>query len=200
MSLERIRKAILDEARAEADRLESEARARRDERLAAAARELELEFKRRFEAASENARREVERRLARRRAELNMELLRERNAILDRLFRQAAARLADSPDEHYQRVVAQWMKEIPQGVAGDVLCNERDAARLSPLIEKLNASRAPEARLRLVAGDRPAMGGVIFRTEKFEIDLSLDSRLAALRVELAPQVAKMIFGDARLGP
>jgi len=194
MSVERIREAILKEARAEAARIEAEARARHNERIEAAKRSLEQEFQQRFESGRQRAERETERELARRRSEHSMDLLARRNAILDRLFQDAGRCLAEAPDEQYRTVVQAWMKEVPAGVAGEVLCNERDAARLRPLIDDLNAARDPDAKLRLVPGDRPHRGGVIFRTEKFEIDLSLDARLGRLREDLAPEVARMLFG------
>jgi vacuolar-type H+-ATPase subunit E/Vma4 len=57
----------------------------------------------------------------------------------------------------------------------------------------VNASRPPGALLSLVPGATPNLGGVIFQTDKFEVDLSLDERLARLREELAPQVAEILF-------
>ncbi len=193
MSLERIRQAILTKARQEAEKIESEARVRREEELAAAGRSLQEEFEHHYQRASEDAQREGERQVVHRRYERNMELLRQRNALLDELFQRAARRLADCPDGRYREVVRGWMREIPPDAAGEVLCSERDAERLAPLIEDLNRSREADARLRLVPGERPAAGGVIFRTQSFEVDLSLDSRMARSREELTSKVAEILF-------
>jgi len=194
MSVERIREVILAEARGEADSIESEARRRHDERLEAARKQIEQEFQRRFEQAERRARQDSERRVLHRRSEHNLALLQQRNTILDDLFRQAGEQLRDLPDEQYRELIGAWMEEIPPDAAGQVFCHRRDEGRLRPLLDGLNGSRGADARLDLQPGDGPETGGVIFRAEKFEIDLSVDTRLASLREELAPEIARRVFG------
>ena len=196
MSLEYIRDAILADARAEAGRIEATARANRQERLEAARKSLDAEFARRLDRARRDAEQEARRRLMVRRSEHNLKLLKRRNEILDEVFEEAAGRFCDLPDEDYRSTVAVWMKELPADAGGEVLCSERDTERLAPLIEELNASRGPQARLKLVRHSEPLRGGVLFRAERFELDLSLDARLAQLREALAPEVAAVTFtGD-----
>ncbi len=193
MTVQRIREAILSEAREEAGRILSEARARHDRRLQAACSSLDSELEQRLERAQQEAQQESQRQIMRARGRHNLALLQRRNTILDELFRQAAERLVGLTDEQYCAVVEGWMRQVPAHQPGDVLCTEPDGERLAPLIEKLDASRAADAQLRLVPAERPTLGGVIFRTDKFEIDLSVDTRIAQLRQELAPQVAGIIF-------
>jgi vacuolar-type H+-ATPase subunit E/Vma4 len=96
-------------------------------------------------------------------------------------------------DEEHRAVMESWMRELPADTAGQVVCNERDRARLEPLVAKLNAGRPLEARLELSQQSAPLLGGVLFKTEKFEIDLSLDARLRQLREELVPEVSRIVF-------
>lgn len=193
MSVRRIREAIQSEARQEAEKMMADAQARHDEQLEAAARRLDEEFERRFERARQDAEQESRRRIARTRAQHNQALLRRRNEILDDLFRQAVERLTGQPDEQYRDLARAWLQQVPQDAAGELLCATRDGDRLAPLIEELNRSRDAGAQLTLTPGDRPERGGVVFRAEKFEIDLSLDARVAHLREELAPEVAATVF-------
>jgi V/A-type H+-transporting ATPase subunit E len=193
MPLDRIREAILSEARREAESIESEARARHDERMKAAAAELDDEFNRRLQAAKEHARQECERKVSQSRSQHNLALLKLRNAALDDVFRAAAEQLVKMPDDSYRAFVLARLKNAPEDVGGELLCAVRDEARLRPVVEELNRTRREDARLKLVAGDRPALGGVILRTGKFELDLSLDSLVERLRQELAPAVAGMLF-------
>lgn len=193
MTVEHIREAVLSEARREAEKITAEARARHDEWLEEARKKLDAEFERRFERARQQAEQESQHRIMRKRAHHNLALLRRRNEILDDLFRQAAGRLAGLSDEQYCAVVADWMQQAPHDGAGEVLCTGRDAERLAPLVEKLNRSREAGAQLTLTPADRPALGGVIFCTERFEVDLSLDTRIAHLREELAPETAAILF-------
>jgi len=193
MTVERIRDAVIAGGRAEAAEIAARAQAEHDRRMEDARRSIEEEFRRRFEDARQHAEQESVRAVLHRRAEHNMMLLEKRNAILDDLFRKAAARVAAMPDDEYLRLVGRWMAQVPADAAGEVLCAQRDAGRLAPLVRALNASRKPGAQLCLTPAERPQVGGVIFRAEKFEVDLSLDSKLVALREELAPRIADMVF-------
>jgi len=193
MSPERIREAILSEARREAERIEAEARARFQERLAAATEALEEEFGRRLHQARDHAQRESDRKVAHARSQHNLALLELRNRILDEVFQEAARRLANLPDEQYRQFVKGRLKEAAGSQGGELLCNRRDAARLAPVVEELNSGRPTDARLVLVPGDRPSLGGVVLRTGKFEIDLSLDTQMAQVREQLAPEIAEKLF-------
>lgn len=195
MTVERIRQAILDEARAEAEKIEAEARAGHDGELEAARRRLDQEFEQRFELGRQAAELDAHQRLMLARSRHNLALLQRRNTILNDLFKGGGDWVAGLDDGEYRALIAGWMGEVPDGYGGEVLCNERDAARLAPLVEELNRARPPGAQFILVPGERPALGGVIFRAEKFEVDLSLDSRLARLREDLAPEVAQMVFPE-----
>jgi len=193
MLVERIKKAILDAARAEAEKIESEAARKRGRDLAAAREQIEREFAGKFDAARQAAERESRQKLMQARSAVALELLARRNSILDDVFQQAAERVRDLPDDEYRKLVGDWMAYISAGSGGELLCRREDAERLGPLVEQLNAARDQAAALKLVPGDAPLLGGVILRTEKFEVNLSVDSRLANLREEMAPEVARMIF-------
>ena len=195
MSLEHIKQAIMAEAKAEAEKIEAEARSRCETKVEAGRAEIEGEFARREERSRLLAQQESHRRVMERRSRHNLALLQRRNAILDDLCRQAAERVTNLPDEEYSTVIEGWMKELPQDVGGEVLCNERDQVRLAPVVERLNASRPPHASLRLARHEEAFLGGVVFRTGKFEMDLSLDARVRRLREELAPQMSQTVFPD-----
>lgn len=195
MPLDHTREVILAEARAEAERILKTAQARRQEKLENAREALEDEFARRCERARHEAQQHAQRRIIARRAKHNLELLARRNEILDDLFAQAAQKLATLPDGEYRTVVQGWMRAIPDDVGGTVLCNERDEERLAPLVAELNEGRSEEAKLQLARHPAPLRGGVLFQTATYEIDLSLDARVARLREVLAPEVARAVFPD-----
>ncbi|NLW51247.1 MAG: hypothetical protein GXY85_10490 [Candidatus Brocadiaceae bacterium] len=193
MSLDHIRETILAEARAEAERILATAEEHKRQRLEAAREALTMEFERRRSRAEHELRQRADREIVARRAEHNLALLKQRNEMLNSLFDRAAERLAALPDDDYCAVVGRWMESLPADVGGRVLCNERDAERLAPLVERMNEHRAADARLRLERHDGPLSGGVLFRAGRFEIDLSIESRLRRLRETLAPEVAELLF-------
>jgi len=193
MTVERIRQAILSEAHQEADKAVGDAQQRHQLRLQGATRALEEEFERRFAHARQEEERESRHKVMAVRARHNLELLGRRNAILDDLFRKAAEQLRGLPDEKYRALLKAWAAQFPQDQGGRVLCRHDEGDRLAPLIEELNAGRPAGARIELTPGERPALGGLIYCADKFEIDLSFDTRLERLRQELAPQVAAIVF-------
>ena len=195
MSLDHIRQTVLAEARAEGERILATAREHKQQRLDSARESLDAEFVRRREQAEHEQRQQADRQVVARRAEHNLALLKRRNDILDELFNRAAECLADLPDEEYAAVVGEWMQALPDDVGGTVLCNERDQERLAGLVARLNERRPEGARLRMAEYWGPLRGGVLFQTDNYEIDLSLDSRLKRLRETLAPDVARLVFPD-----
>lgn len=195
MSVDRIKESILAEARAEAEKIVSAAQREHDEALNERKSALDAEFSRRREEARQKIEQEANRDVMQVRMGKNFEILKKRNAVLDELFEKAAEKFTQLSDDEYRSVVENWMKDIPSDMAGEVLCNEKDEQRLAKLVEKLNSKRPDGAKLELKKHDRPLRGGVIFRSEKFEVDLTLDSRLATLRSEIAPGVAEILFDN-----
>lgn len=193
MSIEYTRRLVLREAQAEAERIESEARAKADATLSSRRREAESEYARRLERAQEEIRQECERAVMQRRAEHNLALLKRRNEILDALFEQAGQQVARLPDDQYCALVGEWLHQVPADAGGELLCGAQDRKRLAPLVRDLNAGRPAGAQLTLRAHDQPVTGGVVFRGDKFEMDLTLDARLRMLRETLAPDVARIAF-------
>ncbi|MFP4028757.1 MAG: V-type ATP synthase subunit E [Candidatus Brocadiia bacterium] len=195
MTVERIREAVLSEAREEAEEIVREAQELHDSRLESKKKEIDRELEGRYEQKGRRAEQEQERRVMNRRSEHNLKLLQMRNSILDDLFKRAGQRVAELPDDQYRELLAEWMDEIPGGTEGKVLCREKDADRVRPLIDELNQERETDAQLELVPGDDPELGGVIFQTEKLEVDLSVKSRVNSLQEELAPEIAAEIFPE-----
>ena len=195
MSVDRIKEAILAEARAEAEQIVSDAQQQHDDAMSERKSALDAEYSRRREEALQRIEQEANRDVMQVRMGKNFEILKKRNAVLDDLFEKAAEKFTQLSDDDYRSVVGNWMKDLPGDMAGAVLCNEKDQKRLAPLVEKLNSDRPDNAKLELEKHDRPIRGGVIFRSEKFEVDLTLESRLAMLRSEIAPEVAGILFKD-----
>ncbi len=195
MSMDRIREAVIEEAEEKAQKIESEARARCEERLEQGKEQIEQEFQQKFEEQRQKIERTCERRLIQERSKHNLALLEKRNEILDRLFEQAAERIFKLPEDEYRELIGSWIAEIPGDTSGTVICHTDDAERIRPLIDDLNAGRNENTQLEVEEGERPERGGVIFRTGKFEIDMSVERRINDLRDELAPTIAQKVFPD-----
>lgn len=193
MSMERIREAIIEEAEEKAREIESEARQRCEERLQRGKEDMEQEFQNKFKQERAKIERKCERRVIQERSQHNLALLEHRNEILDQLFEKATQQISNLPADEYQDLLAKWINEVPEDTSGTIVCHTDDVDRIRPLVDDLNASRSEDAQLDLKEADHPKHGGVIFQTGKFEIDMSVKTRINTLREELAPVIAEKVF-------
>ena len=79
-------------------------------------------------------------------------------------------------------------------VAGKVLCNERDRALCRTILQRLAQEGQTGFTLaeEPLGADAPA-GGVVIRTERFDLDLSLEAALAELRERVMPDLIALAF-------
>lgn len=224
MSLERIRQGVLDEAKAEAERLIAEAREKRDREIAAAKKRLADEKQKRI--GDEKARLEQVRSQAvsnARRIE-RLAVLKAKNRFVDKAFAAAREKVAALPDGEYLQLLEKWIVALDAANAGEIETGRRDAKRIDQaFVERVNAKRGPgraDAPHALRDKARPAGykehkmlspmpagkftrgsseldidGGVVIRTPDYRIDLSLRAVLDALREELTPVIGARMFPE-----
>lgn len=192
MSVERIKNTIIGEAEEEACKIKKEAEAKRDERLEKSQHKIEGEFKQKLENAREEMDQESERKIIQKRSKHNLELLKKRNEILNSVFEEAYKQLKSLDDAAYQSMLAAWAEQIPEGVAGKIFCNSSDIDRIKPLVMDINKNKDVDIGLDV---DDEIDGGIVFRSENFEIDMTVRSKMHESREELAPEVASMLFPE-----
>lgn len=197
MSIEKIHKALLEEARTEADRIVRLARLRAEQGLEKARREIHEEFERRENELRARLDAERELYLVNLRTEQRQEILARKNKILNTIYERLAKRLDDMPRDDYRALMARWLANVDPGVSGEVAVNLRDRALLEEgLLEEVNRSRDESSQLRLADEPIDVRGGFVFRCDRFELDRTLDSLLMRLKEETALELAAEIFGRA----
>jgi V/A-type H+/Na+-transporting ATPase subunit E len=193
MGLENVEKAVLAEARAEAEEIAAEARSSLNERVAAAGREMDERFEARHKREMARLQSEHNRELSRARTDARLAVLKEKNAVIEKAFAGALEKLAELPEEKFLALAGKWLREVPADLEGRIATGERERAMLSgAFIEKINAGRSGKLTLSDEAG--PVGGGLVVRAEKFEFDFSWAGRLADRKGALAPEVAAILFG------
>lgn len=196
MALERLRQSVLEEAKAEAERLLAAARATRDARLKAAGERAEAE--RQVRVAQERRRLEQEREqaLANAARRERVETLAEKNQLITRALEAAREQVHALPDPDYLALIEKWLLAVDPDVSGEVNTNARDAGRVTPeFLERVNRQRPASGRLRRGRSDLPIGGGVIVSADRYQIDLSLEAMLGALRETLTPRLAAILFSE-----
>jgi len=199
VTVENIKNAILADAGKEAERIREVAQKRADEKVRAAKRQLQQAFERRVREAQQHHEDLKNRAIIALRSTLSMELLSAKNAAIDEAFAEAVRRVVNLPDDGYRKLLLKWLKEAaPDGSAHLVLA-ERDRNAFGRwLVDEINAARPAEKAISL--DEDPGelgeiAGGFILRTEKYEVDRSLDSIVSKLEEEMAPEIAAELFGD-----
>ncbi len=192
MSVERIKNTIIGEAEAEAEKLVEQAQSEKEDKLTKGRSKIDSDFQRRFEQAEKKLKQEAERKVMQKRSQHNLELLKKRNELLNSVFEKAAEHLTNLDDEAYRNMLSEWAQQLPDGIQGEILCNSSDAERLMPLVKDLNKDRDKDAELTLVE-DTEVVSGMVFRSQNFELDMTVRSKLNEMREELTPEVAAIIF-------
>lgn len=183
MSAEGLKKAVLDAARGEAERLIAQARAAAQSAHKQATEQAERAAAARLEQARQQAAQEHLQALAVRERENRLETL----AAKNRLLEQAFARAADA----FRALPLEGLKELYR----------RELAAIDLQEAVLRVPRGTRAEFEALASKRcrveedPSLeAGYVVERKDFRLDRSLAARLDEIRGRLRPQVAGLLFG------
>jgi len=196
MSLESVRKKVLERAKQEAEAIVKEAETKAASDLAEAKRRISRDLEAALERKRSELKEDLNRRLAEIRRRQRMEILTEKNRLIDTIFDELKEKLLSLEGEAYWRFVEKCLQEIPDGLSGSVHFPPRDRARLPEgLLDRIN-SRRRSGKLTLGEPAEGIEGGFIFRSERFEMNASLGHRLGELRHDELMRLSKELFTEA----
>lgn len=194
MSLEKIREAIVTKAEKEKKDIIDKAKVEYEQKIHAATRTIREGIERRLKGIEEKYQEEINRQVISLRGEHRLRLLKIKNSIIDNIFSQAIDLVVNQPDGKYLDMLERWIFKIDSNLPGELFFNARDLNRIDQgFIDRINRSRRSEAKVDLNKNPIDIKGGFIFKTKRFEIDQTLDTIMADLRMELAPSIAKDLF-------
>jgi len=203
MSLERIRKTILEQAEADAEQVRRDAETKAGEIVQSAGQEAAAGREAALEHTRASCGEDVTRRRSRLQAELRMAVLQAKSGLVAQAFDTALERVKGLPESDYLDLMAQWLAAAaPQGQAAvsdgrtcEIVANERDRALMDgEFLERINAGRSESERLSLAKEIGQMQGGFVLRSEEFVVDVTLDSQIGLLRDEILTEIAKALFG------
>ncbi|MEJ2745520.1 MAG: V-type ATP synthase subunit E family protein [bacterium] len=196
-SVERIRETVRVEASTEAARILKEAREQVERLLGDARRAEEEKGRARRDAERARCEREVSREIARAHQASRLALLGARNRAIDEIFAKVREEVLNLSPERYVKMLRVWFAELDSSSGGEIIAASRDTRSLATLIEEANKGRAHESRLTLSKETAPFESGFIFRTARYEVEISLDSWLGERKAEMSPRIEKELFGEGR---
>lgn len=194
MSIERITKSILDDAEKEAARILHAAQIATQRKINSAKEEQKKNLTERSKALEAEFEEKKVKELSNLKASYGQQLLGIKNAIIDDVFKRAMQNIASLSDGEYLSVIEKWLHAI--NTAGQISISSKDSKRIThELISRINQARKESSRLSLSKDFADISGGFILKTEKFEIDYSIDAIASNLREGLGPRIAKELFGE-----
>ncbi len=189
MGTENIRQKVLYSAKAEAERILSEARRQAAERVAAAKSESEARIAAETEATRRSLEQQHEQQITARRAANKLRLLELKGTILNEVFHTAVERLVGDRTGDYAAWLAGQLAEV-EGMEGRIVPSAADREAIETWFSQHKAHR-----LELASENAPIRGGFLLEGTQVDADFSLDARLAEIRTELLPELARKMFSS-----
>ena len=194
MSLDKIRDAVINKAQKEKEEIIARAKAVSELDVLAARKAIMEGIERRLGGIEAEFREEIKRQTASLNREHRLRLLEMKNRIIDDIFIRAIDKVINLPDDKYLAWMERRFLKIDRKLPGKLCVNARDLKRIDHLfMDRINSGRQEGSRIDLNQDPIDIKGGFVFRTNKFEIDQTLDTIMVDLERELAPMIAKELF-------
>lgn len=195
MEAEQVVEKILSEARAEADRILSEAK----EKVAAEESSLEsklADYRKESETIAAAA--EVEKKsrmLATARMELRKESLTASQGLLDQVFKKAQAQIIGMEDGKYLQLMESLMVRGVETGGEEVVVGREENRIDNEFIKQVNRKLGPgfKGNLQLAPDRVDISGGFILRRGKVQTNVSIEVLIAQARQELEMEIAEALF-------
>ncbi len=179
---------VVRKAEAEAKEILAEARKEADERWETRSARLREEHERRVEAAKQEIESELERTEGSKANDNRVELLRVKNEILDEIFDKALDRFVES--DAYSGWLKRQVEALPEMEGAELVANEADRDRL-----KKAAADGERNDMPVAEDAAPIRGGFLVRGKQFDMDVSVESLMDAMRESLTQRIARQLFDE-----
>jgi len=195
MEAEQVTEKILADAKAEVDKIKSEAEKIQAQEKAKLNEEL-AEYKKQTEVLAQKAAKDkYAHLLATARMDLAKQFLTEKRKILDDLFWQARQKLINLPDKDYRTFMTKLMLDTVETGDEEVIIDNKEKRIDHEFIKQLNRRLGPgfKGNLKLSSEKANIGGGFILKRGKIKNNLSFEVLLARARRELEIELSKLLF-------
>jgi len=192
MGLEKIRQAVLAEAKTEATRILDSAKKTAAGLFASQKSAAEQEQDRLGKLRMQAIEDEANRKLIQFKGSAGKQILDRRNALLKSLFKRARREILAWPPERYGKVMEQVIEKTTGGYEGKLRVHAEDRDIFQKILSRLNERRGG-ATITLDTGFLPERGGFIFTSADFEVDQTLETMLQEIEHDLLPAIAAELF-------
>jgi V/A-type H+-transporting ATPase subunit E len=195
MAVDDILKKIKADADEAARKILGEGQASADE-VAAAGRERAEALKAQLRArAEQHAQEERNRITTLAKLAARRELLDEKQALIDRVFAEAAARVSGMSESDYREFIAGFLMSTVETGDEEVLVGEGESRIDQAFLDSVSKELGRGSGLKLSSERRPIQGGFILRSGRVETNCALATILRDARERLETDVAAILFED-----
>ncbi len=193
MGLEKIRHAVLSEAKAEATHIIESARKKNADFLKAQRATLEQELDRLWRLRKQAIEDEYNRKLIQVQGTASKQILDKRNMLLKSLFERAAQEILAWDQDKYAKVMGQLVDKVSGGDEGKIRVHPEEKDVFEKVLSQGKEVRS-DVKITLDRNDwLPERGGFIFVSAHFEVDQTLGTMLNEIEHDLLPAIAAALF-------
>jgi V/A-type H+-transporting ATPase subunit E len=197
MEAEQVVEKILADAKAEAEKIKSEAQEKENAEQAKLDEQLS-DYKKQTDIIAQKAGEDKKAHLlAAARMDIAKDYLAEKRKILDEVFAQARQKLQNLPDGEYCKLMTKLMLKAVETGDEEVIIDKKEKRIDQKFIKNINRELGPgyKGNLRLADVKQNLGGGFILKRGKIKNNVSLEVLLNQARKELEIELAKKLFGE-----
>ncbi|BAL81287.1 ATP synthase subunit B family protein [Caldisericum exile] len=192
MGLEKVKDLIIDSAKKKADEMIEAEKNELEKEFENFKKKLEEEYILKIEKFKKEIEEEIARTKAIEVAKIEKEKLLLKKKILDEFFRQLKATILSDENTYKNLLFSLERKDAVNG--STIFLNENDLKKFKKDVEKIITHELKLKDVKVSDVPISISGGLVIKTENFEIDDSLDSLIESFREEKEIEIAKEIFG------
>ena len=195
MEAQQVVEKILADAKAQAEKIKSEANQKDADDQAKFNQQLD-EFKKQTEIIAQKAANDEKLHLlAAARMDIAGQSLAEKNKILDEVFTQARRQLQNLPDDEYQKLCSKLTLAAVETGNEEVIIDKNETRIDQAFIDQINKKFNSKSKGNLKLSDKRQNigGGFILKRGRIKNNVSFDVLLAQARKELEIELAKELF-------
>ncbi|MBU1164308.1 hypothetical protein KKA15_01965 [Patescibacteria group bacterium] len=186
MALDDIKKAILDEAKREAEKAKTEGKKEVDKVIKRWSDRVEEKVQDIIITANKKADQKIQQAQLKIKASNQTEILKKKQKIINTIYDQVLGKLKNLSEKEYISLMQKLISKLPD-VGGEIISVKGKTKQLEKVL--IAAGREYHVSEDTVSGT----GGFIFKSEKVDINSTFEALVENLRASSEVEVAKILF-------
>jgi vacuolar-type H+-ATPase subunit E/Vma4 len=194
MSLEKIRQAVLAEAKTEADHIIEDADKKVSATVHAQKERIERDSERHYNVSIQAIEDEYRHKLLQYKGIVGKQLLEKRNLIIGDIFEKARKTVLNFSNEEYGRFMVGLINKVSGSIGGKLHIHHDEKNIFLKILPEINKGRSPETKI-ILDESHPLneRGGFVFIGAEYEVDQTLKTMFNDIEKEMLPVIAKELF-------